>query len=319
MTAFLVPFDAPGRRGPADPADERRRQLQRGVPHRRPAAGRPCGSAASARAGASRSPASASNGTTPSGGGGGHTGGGSEQVLAAAQHFDRTDDPIVRQALADLYIQHTRRPVHQPACQRRAPRRADAGTRGVARQADVDARTCPRRQRRDLTACSARGSWPTPASGAPTPGPSTCSARRATRSPAAPTRSSATSSASACSACPAEPACRQGRPRSASAARRRRALNAAQRGFGTTLARPTAVSSRIRFEDGGSDVVRRQHRHRRARSGCSHAAGRVPSPVCLFVMSVSTTPGSTALTRIPSAASPAQLSVIRTTPAFVAE
>ena len=36
MTAFLIPLDAPGRRGPADPADVRRVVVQRGVPHRRP-------------------------------------------------------------------------------------------------------------------------------------------------------------------------------------------------------------------------------------------------------------------------------------------
>lgn len=35
-----------------------------------------------------------------------HTGGGYKQVLAAAQHFGLSDDPIVRQALSDLYIQH---------------------------------------------------------------------------------------------------------------------------------------------------------------------------------------------------------------------
>ena len=40
------------------------------------------------------------------GGGGGHVGGGFSQVLAAARHFGRTDEPVVRQDLADLYIQH---------------------------------------------------------------------------------------------------------------------------------------------------------------------------------------------------------------------
>jgi alkylation response protein AidB-like acyl-CoA dehydrogenase len=40
------------------------------------------------------------------GGSGGHTGGGFRQVLAAAQHFELTDDPTVRQVLADLHIQH---------------------------------------------------------------------------------------------------------------------------------------------------------------------------------------------------------------------
>jgi alkylation response protein AidB-like acyl-CoA dehydrogenase len=40
------------------------------------------------------------------GGGGGHVGGSFRQVLAAARHFGRTDDPVVRQDLADLYIQH---------------------------------------------------------------------------------------------------------------------------------------------------------------------------------------------------------------------
>ncbi len=35
-----------------------------------------------------------------------HTGGGYRQVLAAAQHFDLAGDPLVRQALADLYVHH---------------------------------------------------------------------------------------------------------------------------------------------------------------------------------------------------------------------
>ncbi len=35
-----------------------------------------------------------------------HTGGGYKQVLAAAQHFGLTSEPVLRQALADLYIQH---------------------------------------------------------------------------------------------------------------------------------------------------------------------------------------------------------------------
>jgi alkylation response protein AidB-like acyl-CoA dehydrogenase len=37
-------------------------------------------------------------------GGGGHVGGGFQRLLAAARHFERNDDPIVRQALADSYI-----------------------------------------------------------------------------------------------------------------------------------------------------------------------------------------------------------------------
>jgi alkylation response protein AidB-like acyl-CoA dehydrogenase len=38
------------------------------------------------------------------GGGGGHVGGGFRQVLAAARHFDRAGDPVIRQVLADLFI-----------------------------------------------------------------------------------------------------------------------------------------------------------------------------------------------------------------------
>ena len=38
------------------------------------------------------------------GGGGGHVGGRFEQVLALAHHLERTDDPLVRQSLADVYI-----------------------------------------------------------------------------------------------------------------------------------------------------------------------------------------------------------------------
>ncbi len=40
------------------------------------------------------------------GGGGGHVGGGFRTVHAAASHFGRTAEPLVRQVLADLYIQH---------------------------------------------------------------------------------------------------------------------------------------------------------------------------------------------------------------------
>ena len=39
------------------------------------------------------------------GGGGGHVGGGFRQVHAAARHFQRTHEPVVRQTLADLWIQ----------------------------------------------------------------------------------------------------------------------------------------------------------------------------------------------------------------------
>ena len=38
--------------------------------------------------------------------GGGHVGGGFRGALAAARHFERVGDPVVRQVLADLYIQH---------------------------------------------------------------------------------------------------------------------------------------------------------------------------------------------------------------------
>jgi alkylation response protein AidB-like acyl-CoA dehydrogenase len=40
------------------------------------------------------------------GGGGGHVGGGFRTVHAVASHFGRTDEPLVRQVLADLFIQH---------------------------------------------------------------------------------------------------------------------------------------------------------------------------------------------------------------------
>ncbi len=40
------------------------------------------------------------------GGGGGHVGGGYRQVTAAAQHFGLNNEPVIRQALSDLYIQH---------------------------------------------------------------------------------------------------------------------------------------------------------------------------------------------------------------------
>ena len=38
--------------------------------------------------------------------GSGHVGGGFKQVIMTARHFGATDDPVVRQVLADLYIQH---------------------------------------------------------------------------------------------------------------------------------------------------------------------------------------------------------------------
>ena len=40
------------------------------------------------------------------GGGGGHAGGGYRQVLAAAEHFGLTGDPVIRQTLADLFINY---------------------------------------------------------------------------------------------------------------------------------------------------------------------------------------------------------------------
>lgn len=40
------------------------------------------------------------------GGGGGHVGGGYHQVLMAARHFGLTDDRLVRQMLADVYLHH---------------------------------------------------------------------------------------------------------------------------------------------------------------------------------------------------------------------
>ncbi|MEI6401929.1 MAG: acyl-CoA dehydrogenase family protein [Actinomycetota bacterium] len=40
------------------------------------------------------------------GGGGGHAGGGYRQVLAAAEHFGLTADPVIRQTLADLFINY---------------------------------------------------------------------------------------------------------------------------------------------------------------------------------------------------------------------
>jgi alkylation response protein AidB-like acyl-CoA dehydrogenase len=40
------------------------------------------------------------------GGGGGHAGGGYRQVLAAAEHFGLTADPVIRQMLADLFINY---------------------------------------------------------------------------------------------------------------------------------------------------------------------------------------------------------------------
>ena len=64
LTAFLVPMDLPGIEVAADPADERRVVVQRGVLHRRPCPRLDCASGRSATAGRSPSRRSASSATT---------------------------------------------------------------------------------------------------------------------------------------------------------------------------------------------------------------------------------------------------------------
>ena len=54
LTVFLVPMDAPGRRGAADPADDGRQLLQRGLPRRGASSPTTSGSGRSGRAGRSR-------------------------------------------------------------------------------------------------------------------------------------------------------------------------------------------------------------------------------------------------------------------------
>ena len=115
------------------------------------------------------------------GGGGGGGGAADAGAIEMVRHFGLADDPLVRQ--------RARRPRH--------PRRGSRSTPTSGRWTRSRPASCPgpemsiaklagtQQLRRawptSSPACSARSSSPTPASGAPTPGASSCSARRACR------------------------------------------------------------------------------------------------------------------------------------------
>ena len=184
------------RRGPTDPADVGRRVVQRGVPQRRP--GRRRAADRRRRRGVE---------------GGAHG--------ARARALDLGLEPprrrVRRVADARPASRPHRRPDHPSGPRsrlraeeaarlgsggRRRPRQGDrvVGARRFDHQADVDGRHDPH-QRRGWAAARAAIDGRHRRVGHVRAGTSTCSARRATGSPAAPTRSSATSSASGCSAC----------------------------------------------------------------------------------------------------------------------
>ena len=161
------------------------------------------------------------------GGGGGHVGGGFA-VLLTARHFGLTQDPMMRQTLADLYIQHR---VAQMTNRRAAAAIKAGQTRGRRpRSAKLMWTANMTRVSDAISAVLGPALRPTPATGARTPGPSTCSARRAIGSRAVRTRSSATSSASGSSASPPSrgstrtcPSPRRSAPPAAGVVRSRRA------------------------------------------------------------------------------------------------
>ena len=128
--------------------------------------------------------------------------GSSTACSTLARHLGKTDDPVVRQRLADVYIRLRRVRRSRPAGQGRVPGRAGARARGLDRQAARDAAAHERSAELGIALLGPRLVGRHAASGARSRGPSTSTARPATASPAAPTRSSATSSASASSACP---------------------------------------------------------------------------------------------------------------------
>ncbi len=109
------------------------------------------------------------------------------RLIEMVRHFGLDEDPVTRQELADLIIAHEGRQVHEPA----GDGQDQVGPAARARDVDRQARPHPehvahggvRRPR-----ARRHASPPTRASGAPTRGPSSCSASPACASPAAPTR-----------------------------------------------------------------------------------------------------------------------------------
>ena len=127
-------------------------------------------------------------------------GGSWAQVRDLARWSGRSDDPLVRQALAELYA---RRRITELVWQR-----ATVSSNGGAPGPEASIGKLRWTQRPDahvgdrVRCCSAHGWRPTPVSGARFPGTPTSSARPAIASLAGRTRSNATSSASGCSASP---------------------------------------------------------------------------------------------------------------------
>ena len=141
----------------------------------------------------------------------GRRGGDFQDLLGLARAMDRTAEPAVRQDLAGVYtreknLEWTRA---RTAAEAAAAQRAVGPEGSVEKLLWTQTMTAVSRSR---AAFSARRSPRTRASGARSPGTTTCWAHRATASPAGPTRSNATSSASGCWAWPPKPRVNRGIP-----------------------------------------------------------------------------------------------------------
>ena len=126
-------------------------------------------------------------------------GGSWSRVRALAEWAGVTGDPVLRQRLAALYTLDRLRTLNGERMAAETEPGAPPGPAALDREAALDP-VDERRLRRRVGDPRAAPRCRHAGSGAPTRGPSTSSAPRATGSPAAPTRSSATSSASGCSA-----------------------------------------------------------------------------------------------------------------------
>ena len=197
---FLIPMDAPGRRDPADPADERSVVVQRGLPVRCAGRRRHAGRADRRRAGRSPTRRSASS-APPAARRSAARAARFEDLLRLAHRLGKSGDPVVRQQLADVYVRTQLRTATTDRVARAAAAGAPPGPAASIGKLVASAEPDAHRRGRQLAARSAdRGRHRR--AGRASRGPSMSSARPATGSRAALTRSSATSSASVCSACP---------------------------------------------------------------------------------------------------------------------